>query len=69
VQESARRLSQSGYLALQSVACQARDGAIVLLGTLPSHYLKQLAQAIASSVEPGLEVINQIEVGSGVQGH
>jgi len=59
------RLRQSGYLAHSAVSCQAREGVLVLTGILPSHYLKQLALAIATDVAPDLEVVNRIAVGAG----
>jgi len=64
-QEALRRLRKSGYLAHHTVACKVHGTVIVLLGTLPSYYLKQLAQSIAAEVQRDLEVVNRIEVAAG----
>jgi osmotically-inducible protein OsmY len=56
------RLRRSTYLALRDVACDAREGVLRLRGRLPSHYLKQVAQALAAEVEGVREVVNQIVV-------
>lgn len=48
----------------ESVACECRDGSLVLTGTLPSYYLKQLAQESAGQVEGVRVVINQVQVDS-----
>jgi hypothetical protein len=50
------------YLALKNISCEWRDGALTLRGCLPSYYLKQLAQSVASRV-PGVgRLENKIEV-------
>jgi hypothetical protein len=56
------RLSRSGYLALRDVSCHDRGGVIVLRGRLPSQYLKQVAQTLASGVEGVNRVVNLIKV-------
>jgi hypothetical protein len=56
------RLRRSSYLALRDVSCLASDGVVYLHGTLPTYYLKQLAQEIAAGVEGVHCVINRIEV-------
>jgi len=56
------RLGRSGYLALREVSCLVSDGDLHLFGCLPSHYLKQVAQEIALSVEGACHVINRIIV-------
>jgi hypothetical protein len=43
VDESARRLlGSSSYLSLRAVHCEHREGALILRGTLPSYFLKQM---------------------------
>jgi hypothetical protein len=56
------RLRASGYFALRGVSCSASDGAACLYGSLPSYYLKQLAQEIAGAVGGVHMVINKIQV-------
>jgi osmotically-inducible protein OsmY len=57
-----RALRSSPYLALRNVACDSRDGALVLRGCLPTYYLKQVAQAVVARVEGVRQVVNEIEV-------
>lgn len=56
------RFRASGYLALRDVTCTASDGVASLHGSLPSHYLKQLAQEIAASLDGVRLVVNKINV-------
>jgi osmotically-inducible protein OsmY len=56
------RLRRSSYLALRDISCLASDGVLTLRGSLPSYYLKQVAQEIVSGVEGVRHVANQIEV-------
>lgn len=58
----AERLRASGYLVLEDIACEVRDDAAVLTGRLPSHYLRQVAQAIVAEVEGVGRVVNLIRV-------
>ena len=63
IEEAAEdRLRRSGYLALRDVACEVLGGVARLRGRLPSHYLKQVAQAIVAEVEGVIVVSNEIEV-------
>jgi osmotically-inducible protein OsmY len=57
-----RRLRSSGYLALRGIRCACEGGVLSLHGCVPSHYLKQVAQAIADEVEGVHRVDNQIRV-------
>jgi osmotically-inducible protein OsmY len=56
------RFCASGYLSLRDVTCTVSDGVASLHGSLPSHYLKQLAQEIAATVEGVRLVVNKIAV-------
>jgi osmotically-inducible protein OsmY len=60
--EAQRLLHASSYSALCDISCLARDGVLYLYGRLPSYYLKQVAQEIASGVEGVRLVMNRIEV-------
>jgi osmotically-inducible protein OsmY len=59
-----RRLEASGYLALRRIDCDCEcDGGVLSLrGCVPSHYLKQVAQRIAATVDGIHRVDNRIEV-------
>jgi osmotically-inducible protein OsmY len=56
------RLRDSGYSALRHVSCQFHDGALVLRGSVPTHYLKQLAQHLVTGLDAVAQVENHIEV-------
>jgi len=58
----AERLRRSNYWALRDISCSTRDGVVCLMGFLPSYYLKQVAQEIASGVEGVRHVVNRIQV-------
>src|SRR5262245_6969759 len=64
-EESLRRTS---YLSLRDVSCLSSEGVLFLHGNLPSYYLKQVAQEIASGVEGVHHVVNQIKVWRGATG-
>ena len=61
-EEAEDRLRRSGYLALRDISCEVREGIARLRGRLPTHYVKQVAQAIVAKVEGVVVVMNQIEV-------
>jgi hypothetical protein len=56
------RLRRSSYLAVRDISCLASDGVVTLRGRLPSYYLKQVAQELASGVAGVGHVVNRIEV-------
>lgn len=56
------RLRASSYLALRDISCLASHDVLYLYGRLRSHYLKQVAQELASGVEGVRQVVNRIEV-------
>jgi osmotically-inducible protein OsmY len=61
--ESVRgRLRNSAYSALKEIVCVGCGGAIELEGGVPSHYLKQVAQALVTGVDGVTSVVNRIEV-------
>jgi hypothetical protein len=58
-----RGLRSSRYPALKAVSCDYRDGVLVLRGSLPTYYLKQMAQeAVAQQVQGVGRLDNQIQV-------
>ncbi len=58
------RFGRSGYKALSRVFCefQTDSGILHLRGSLPSYYLKQVAQELVLDLEGVLLVNNQIKV-------
>lgn len=53
----------SSYAAMRSVSCHVNDGMITLRGSVPSYYIKQLAQWHAlNAVEPTAVIVNQLMV-------
>lgn len=58
------RLHSSGHQPLRQIHCEVIDGAIVLLGVVPSYYLKQLAQALTIGIDSQLIVENLLDVES-----
>ena len=56
------RLRHNGYLALRNISCEHREGVLTLRGSLPTYYLKQVAQEVVSGVQGVRWVDNQIEV-------
>ena len=59
---AASRLQRSGYAALRGVGCAVEGGVLHLQGCVPSHYLKQLAQALVADVDGVCLVKNQLQV-------
>jgi len=56
-------LSTSCYPAVRTVRCELREGELVLIGTLPSYYHKQIAQGLVTQLEGFVSIKNCIEVG------
>lgn len=68
-QDAAHRLRHSGYAVLTGVTCQCNQGVLTLSGTMPSFYLKQMAQEIARRLVNVDRVVNRIKVSTaGPQG-
>jgi hypothetical protein len=57
-------LRSSGYRHLRNLECKVREDLVILMGVLPSFYLKQVAQTIVMSVDQVREVRNAVEVES-----
>jgi BON domain len=56
-------LRQSPYGAIRTVACQMNGGVLTLSGSVPSYYLKQVAQRLALNVlRDAGEIVNQLRV-------
>lgn len=61
--ESARsRLQGSPYFAIRDIGCAYQDGVLTLRGCVPSHYLKQVAQATVADVAGVMTVVNTVVV-------
>jgi osmotically-inducible protein OsmY len=56
------RLNGSSYLALRDLRFALNNGILTLWGRVPSHYHKQLAQALAVDIDGVNQVVNLIEV-------
>ena len=57
-----RHLKMSSYGPVRNVRCSVVDGVVTLFGTLPSFYMKQVAQALVCCVESVIRVENHCEV-------
>lgn len=57
-----RHLQMSNYGPVRAVRCSVVDGVVTLLGTLPSFYMKQVAQALVCCIESVIRVENHCEV-------
>ncbi len=56
---------KSTYGVLRCISCQVHDGMITLSGSVPSYYLKQVAQRLAlNAVESTAVMANQLTVES-----
>lgn len=62
VKEAQVRLERSAYSRLRRVSVEYERGVLVLRGTLPNYYHKQLAQEAVRRVEGVALVVNEIEV-------
>ena len=57
-----RRLRGSSYNAVRHVKCEFREGILTLHGSVPSYYLKQIAQTLVCDTEGIAEVRNWLHV-------
>ena len=55
-------LAQNPYRAMRYIACDVRDGALILSGRVPSYHLKQMAQAALAELCVVARIENRIEV-------
>ncbi|MBI3468934.1 MAG: BON domain-containing protein [Planctomycetes bacterium] len=55
-------LRTSPYLPLRSLQCHVRRGVITIQGSVPTYYLKQLAQTLVLQIDSSRRIENQIEV-------
>jgi hypothetical protein len=59
---AAEALRQSSIPALRRLKVEESDAAVVLVGSVPSYYLKQLAQETVMPVLDGRELLNRVAV-------
>jgi hypothetical protein len=59
---AAHRLKASGYGALRGVSCVVESGVLHLHGSVPSYYLKQLAEALVTGIDGVCPVVKGTEV-------
>lgn len=57
-------LSKTGYYWLGKLTCHCIDGVTVISGSVPSYYLKQVAQETAKRTPGVIQVVNCVEVRS-----
>jgi osmotically-inducible protein OsmY len=56
------QLQASAYLSLRRVICTYDEGLLVLRGSVPTYFHKQLAQQAVFGIAGVTQVLNQIEV-------
>jgi osmotically-inducible protein OsmY len=65
IAETARTaLRRSPYFELHDLSCDYSGGILTLRGTVPTYYLKQIAQTSVANVPGVVEVHNRVEVAS-----
>lgn len=57
-----RKFRESGYFVLRDVQCRVEQGIVTLFGTVPSYYMKQIAQTIILRMEGAEGVQNFVVV-------
>lgn len=62
VEAAERRLRQSPYIELRCISCSVREGVLTLFGSVPSYYLKQMAQNVVGRLPGVREIENCLEV-------
>ena len=60
----ARRLDETGHHELRQIRVEVAEGRIVLSGSVPSYFLKQMAQETARQAYPDCKVDNDLRVAS-----
>jgi osmotically-inducible protein OsmY len=63
IRENANRvLRETGYAPLRCITCEVSNGVVELSGSVPSFYVKQLAQAVVLRLEQIRGVENRLHV-------
>lgn len=57
-----RMLRQCGYRPLSEVRCSFQDGVLSLHGSVPTYYMKQVAQTVVGKLEEVRRIDNQLDV-------
>lgn len=57
-----KQLHDNAYHVLKNIHCSVEGGALVLRGSLPSFYLKQMAQETVVTLPGVAEIVNLIQV-------
>jgi osmotically-inducible protein OsmY len=57
-----RALQESGYAPLRRIECEVSDGVVELTGSVPSFYVKQLAQTAILRLEQIRGIRNHLRV-------
>jgi osmotically-inducible protein OsmY len=53
---------KSPYSALRRIRYELREGDLVLIGEVPTHFMKQIASSCAAKVARDYRIVNQIRV-------
>ena len=64
---AATALATSKYAALHKLECRVSEGVVEITGSVPSFYLKQLAQAAVLQLYPSSVVRNLVRVSGDVE--
>jgi hypothetical protein len=62
VEEAENELHHCQYRSLRHITCRYEHGVLHLVGTVPSYYVKQVAQELVSRLDDVDEVVNDLEV-------
>jgi hypothetical protein len=55
-------LRRSGHAELRGVEIAVKEALVVITGSVPTFYLKQLSQEVTRTIAPDLEVRNDLQV-------
>jgi osmotically-inducible protein OsmY len=61
------RLRSSSYQALKAITCEYHDGVLILEGSVPSFYQKQVAQELVASLGGVQQIDNRLVVQSAIR--
>lgn len=64
---AALRLRASSYQALKTITCEYHEGVLILQGSVPSFYQKQVAQELVASLGGVQQIDNRLVVPSAVR--